>query len=77
VKLEAVRRVSMGDVGFEIGGEIDNVDSSEGAFLGTDTASDTKGLGDEGNLGLRGDFDAETPTSHNRARFLALLSAFL
>jgi hypothetical protein len=67
----------MGDVGLEIGWQIDNVDGSKWAFLRTDTASNTKGLGDEGDLGVRGDFDAETSASHNRARFLAFLSAFL
>ena len=67
----------MGDVGLEIGWQIDNVDGSKWAFLRTDTASNTKGFGDEGDLRVRGDFNAETSASHNWARFLAFLSAFL
>ena len=67
----------MSDVGFEIGWQIDDIDCTEWALLRADTASNTQCLGDESDLGLRGDFDAETSTSHNRARFLALLSAFL
>ena len=40
----------MGDLGFEIGWQIDNVDGSKRALLGADTASNAKVLGDEGNL---------------------------
>jgi hypothetical protein len=77
MKLEAVGRVSMGNVRFEVSRQIDNIDGTEWALLWTDTASNTKTLGDKGDLGFGGDFDTETPTSHNRARFLAFLSAFL
>ena len=77
MELEAVGRVSVGDVRFEISWQIDNVDGAERTFLGTDTASNTQSLRDKGDLGFRGDFDAETSASHNWARFLAFLSAFL
>lgn len=39
VKFEAVRRVSMGDLRLQIGGQIDNVDGVERAFLRADAAS--------------------------------------
>lgn len=77
MELETVRGVSMGDVGLEIRRQIDDVDCSEWALLGANTASNTKGFRDERDLGFRGDLDAETSTAHHRARFLALLTTFL
>ena len=41
----------MGDVGFEVGRQIDNIDSAEWTLLGTDTASNAQRLRDEGDLG--------------------------
>jgi hypothetical protein len=70
MKLETVGRVSVGDMGFEIGRQIDNVDGSEGAFLWTNTTSNTKVLGYEGDFRCGLDFDTEPSTSHNRAGFL-------
>jgi hypothetical protein len=67
----------MGDVGFEIGWQIDNVDCAEWAFLGADTASNAQSLGNKGDFRFRSHFDAEASDSHNRARLLAFLSAFL
>jgi hypothetical protein len=58
VQLEAIRRVSMADLGLEVRGQVDDVDGVEGAFLRADTASDTEALGDEGDLGGAVDFDA-------------------
>jgi hypothetical protein len=77
MELEAVGRVSMRNMGFEIRGKIDDVDRSEWTFLGTDTASNTQAFGDESNLRLRSDFDAKASASNNWARLLAFLSAFL
>jgi hypothetical protein len=51
MKLEAVRGVSVGNVGLEVGWQIDDIDSSKGAFLGADTTSDTETFRYEGNLG--------------------------
>ena len=48
----------MGDLSFEVGGQIDNVDGIKGAFLRTDTTTNTQALGDEGDFGGRVDFDA-------------------
>jgi len=59
VQLEAVRGVSVGDLSLEVGGQVDNVDGVEGAFLRADTATDTQALRDEGDLGVGGDFDTE------------------
>lgn len=77
MQLKAVGRVSMGDVRFEVGRQVDDVDCTKRAFLGTDTTSNAETLGDESNLGFGGDFDTETSASHHRARFLTLLPTFL
>ena len=77
VKLEAVRRVSVGNLGFEVGGQVDDVDGVEGAFLRADTATDTQALRDEGDLGVGGDFDAQLARADNWTRLLAFLPAFL
>lgn len=57
----------MGDLGFEVGRQIDDVDGAEGTFLGTDTAPYTQALGNEGDLGFRGDFDAQLAGPDDRA----------
>jgi hypothetical protein len=58
VQLEAVGGVSMRDLRLEVGGQVDDVDGVEGAFLGADTAADAEALRDEGDLGGVVDFDA-------------------
>lgn len=77
MKFEAVGRVAMGDLGLEIGGQIDNIDRTERTLLGADTASNTQVFGNEGDLGLGGYFNAEPPASHDGAGLFAFLSAFL
>jgi hypothetical protein len=77
MKLEAIGGVSMGDMGFEVCWQIDNVDRSEGTLFGADTASDAKTFRNESYLRFWSDFYAQTSASHNGARFLAFLSAFL
>jgi hypothetical protein len=77
MKLEAVGRVSMRDMGLEVGRQIDDIDGSKGAFLRADTATNAQTLGDESNLRFGSDFDAETTTSNNGARLFTFLSAFL
>jgi hypothetical protein len=77
VELEAVGRVSMGNLGLEVGRQVDNMDCTEWALLGTDTATDAQSLRDESNFRFGGDFDTELAGSDNRARFLAFLTAFL
>lgn len=77
MQLEAVGRITMGDLGFKIGRQVDNVDGTEWAFLRTDTTTYAKALRDEGNLGIRGHLDTELACAHHRARLLAFLSTFL
>lgn len=77
VQLEAVRRVSVSDLGLEVGGQVDDVDGVKGAFLRADTATDTQALRDEGDLGFGGDFDAQFAGAYDGTRFLAFLPAFL
>lgn len=42
VELEAVGRVAVSNLRLEVGGQVDNVDGIEGAFLRADTATDTE-----------------------------------
>ena len=77
MQLETVGRVSMSYVRFQIGWQIDNIDSTEWTFLGTDTTTNAKILGDERDFRLGGNFDTKATTSNNWARFLAFLSTFL
>lgn len=67
----------MCDMGFEIGWQVDNVDSAEWTFLWANSASDTKTFRDEGNFRFGRHFDAKTSTSHNWTRLLAFLPTFL
>lgn len=77
VELEAVGRVTVGDLALEVGRQVDDVNGAKWTFLGTDTATNAQALGDEGDLGLGGDFNAKFTRAHHRARFLALLTTFL
>lgn len=77
MKLETVRRVTVGDLGFQVGRQVDDIDRTERAFLGTDTATDTEALGYEGNLGLRGDFDTKLTRTDDGARLFTFLATFL
>ena len=77
MKLEAVGRIAVGDLGLEVRGQVDDVDGTEWALLGADTTADTEALRDVSYLGFRSDFDAEFAGSHNGAGFLAFLSTFL
>lgn len=77
MKLEAVGRVSVRDLGFEVCGEVDDVYGTKRAFLWANAASNTESFRYVGNFGLWSDFDTELASSHYWARFLAFLSAFL
>jgi hypothetical protein len=77
VKLETVGRVTVGDLGLEVGGQVDNVNGTEGALLGTDTTTNTQSLGDEGDLGGRVDLNAKLSCADHGTRLLALLTTFL
>ena len=77
VKLETVGRITVGDLGLEVGGQVDNVDSTEWALLRTDTTTDTQTFGNESDLGGVVDFDAEFTGSDDGAGLFALLTTFL
>ena len=77
VELEAVGGVSVGDLGLEVGGQVDDGDGIKRALLGADTAADTQGLGDVGDARLGRDLDAQLATLDDGARLLAFLAAFL
>jgi hypothetical protein len=61
----------------EVGWQIDDVDCAKRALLRADTTSYAEGLGYESDFRFWGDFDTETTTANNRARFLAFLPTFL
>lgn len=49
MELEAVGRITMGDLTLEVRRQVDDSDSAEGAAFGADTTTDAEGFGDEGN----------------------------
>jgi hypothetical protein len=77
MELEAVGRVTMCHLCFKIGRQVDDVYSAEWTFLGADTASDAETFRDEGNFGVRSDFNAKLASANDWARFLAFLATFL
>ena len=77
MKLEAICRIAVGDLGLEVGGQVDDVDGPKGAFLWANTASDAKAFRDKCNLGLCVDFDAEFAGTDHWAGLLAFLATFL
>lgn len=64
VQLERVGRVAVGHLRFEVGGQVDDVDCVERAFLRTDAAADAETLTDEGDLARWVDLDAELARSY-------------
>ena len=77
MQLETVCRVSVGDLGLEVRGQVDNVNCTEGTFLRADTATDTQPFRDVGNFGFGGHLDAQFAGPHHGTGLLALLSTFL
>lgn len=49
----------MGELALEVGGQVDDIDRAERAFLGADTTTNTQLLRDERNLGRRLDLNTE------------------
>jgi 2-keto-3-deoxy-L-rhamnonate aldolase RhmA len=66
MELEAVGRVAVRDHGLKVCGQIYDVDGVEGTFLGADAAADAKTFGDEGDAGVRSDFDTKLAGSDDR-----------
>lgn len=77
VQLEAVGGITVGDLGLQVRGQVDDVDGIEGALFRADATSDTQPLGNEGDLGVGRHFDAQLARADDGTRFLAFLSAFL
>lgn len=77
MELEAIGRVTVGDLSIQVRRQVDNMDGAKRTLLGTDTTTDTETLGDERDLGVRVDFDTQLASPDNRARLLAFLTAFL
>lgn len=67
MQFKTIGRISVGDLGLEICGQIYDVDGPEWAFLYTNTASDTEALRDEGDFRVCGDLDAKLARPYNRA----------
>jgi hypothetical protein len=67
----------VGDLGLEVGRQVDDVDRVEGTFLWADTASNAEAFGDEGDPRGRVDFDAQLARTDDWARLFTFLSAFL
>ena len=77
MKLEAVGRISVCDLRLEIRGQIDDRNGSKWALLRADTTSNAQILRYESDFRGWFYFDTKPSTSHNWARFFALLSTFL
>lgn len=58
----------MRDLALEVCGQVDNRDGAEGTLLRADAATDAEGLGEEGQSGLGGHFDAWFPNSQRAAK---------
>ena len=76
VQLEAVGRVAVGDLGLEVGGQVDDVDGVKRALLGADAAPDAQPLRYEGDLAVGRDLDAQLAGAHDGAGLFAFLPAF-
>lgn len=76
VQLETVGSISVGDLAFEIGGQVDDGDGIERALLGADTATDAEGLGYERELRVGLDLNTEFSAANDGARLFALLTTF-
>ena len=77
MQLEAVGAVAVGNLRFEVRGQVDDVDGVEGALLGADTASDAEALRNEGDFAGGVDFDAQLSRPHHGTGLFALLTTFL
>lgn len=77
MEFEAVSRVSMSNLGFQIRRQVNDVDRTEWAFLHANTTTDTEPLRNECDSRVRCDFNTKFAGSHNWAGFLAFLPTFL
>ena len=77
MELEAVGRVAVGDLSFQVGRQVDDVNGTERTFLRANTATDTQALGDESDLGLGSDFDTKFSGTDDGAGLFTFLTTFL
>ena len=75
VELEGIRGVAVGGGLLQVTGQVDDSDRLEGAFLNTDTTTDTEALRDGGDLVSGRHLDTQLAHPHHGARLLALLTA--
>lgn len=74
MQLKTVGTITVGDLAFQIGRQVDDGDGVKGAFLRANTTSNAQRLRNEGEARLRRDFDAELSTADDRARLFTLLT---
>jgi hypothetical protein len=67
----------MGNLGLEVGWEVDDVDGAKRAFLRTNTATDTQTFRDICDFRLWSDFYAKFAGTDDRAGLFAFLPTFL
>lgn len=67
MELEAVGAIAVRHLVLEVGWQVDDGDGVKGTLLDADAAADAERLGDEGDAGLGGDFDAELAAAYHRA----------
>lgn len=77
MELETIGRVPVGDLSLQVGRQVDDMDSAERTFLGTDTATNAEAFRNESYLGLGAHFNTELSGTDDGAGLLALLATFL
>jgi hypothetical protein len=77
MEFERVGSVSVGNLGLETFGQIDNLNGLKWALLNAHTATNAEVLGDEANCGGRFDVDAYLTSLVDGAGFDALALTFL
>jgi hypothetical protein len=74
MELEAVGRVSVGDLALEIRRQVDNGNRAEGALFRADTTTDAEALGNESKPRVRSNFDTELSGTNNLLCFWSVAS---
>lgn len=77
MKLEAVGRVTVGDLRLQVGGQVDDMNCAKRTFLRADTATDTQPFRYKRDFGVRRNFDAKLAGTNNRTRLFTFLTTFL
>ena len=77
MQLKGVGLIPVRDFGFQVGGQVDDMNRAKWTFFGTDTTSNAKALRNKRDLGFGRDFDAELAGTNDRARPFTFLATFL